>query len=63
MKTPTAFGMFLSGLLLTLGGVGGVEHSVETLALVQSLAVSIVGMSLMYCGATALNVAGYYDEQ
>ena len=63
MKTSTAFGLFLFGLVLTLGGVGGVEASVENVALLQSLAVSIVGMALMYCGVTALNVSSYYDEQ
>lgn len=61
MNTNTAFGLFITGLLLTLGGVGGVEHSVDAVALVQSLAVSIVGLALMFASVTAMNVTGFLD--
>lgn len=62
MKSTTAFGLFVVGLLLALGGVGGVEASVETGALVQSFAVACVGLCIMYCGVTALNVSESYDH-
>jgi hypothetical protein len=44
--------MFM-GLCLTLLGVGGVEHSLTGTELLQSLAVSLVGLSFMWV-ATAM---------
>jgi hypothetical protein len=51
------------GLLLTMGGVGGIEQSVDTEALVGSVAVSIVGLLMMYCGVIALRISDYYDAR
>lgn len=62
MKTSTAFGLFILGLLMALGGVGGVENSIENGALVQSFAIACVGLCVMYCGVSAMQVSDYYDK-
>jgi hypothetical protein len=55
--------VFITGLLVTFGEVGGIEQSVTNEALVGSLLVSVVGIMTMYCGTIALRVADYYDER
>lgn len=61
MNTKTAFALFVLGLLMTLGGVGGVEQSLATVDLLSSLAVSAVGLALMYVSTLAMNVSAHYD--
>ena len=63
MKTNTAFGLFMFGLLLTMFGVGGIEQSVENTALISSLAVSVLGLALMYVGTLGVRNGSYYDER
>lgn len=46
--------VFITGLLLTLGGVGGIEHSVTDAELTSSLLISVVGLAIMYCGSLML---------
>lgn len=62
MKTHTAAAVFFLGLIATMFGVGGVENSIETRDLLTSLAVSIVGLSLMWAGTSAMQVSEYYDH-
>ena len=47
--------ILLLGLLLTMGGVGGVENSIDNVSLIQSVAVSIVGLVLMFVGSNMVN--------
>ena len=54
MKDSTAMALAMFGLLLTMLGVGGVENSITNAELFSSLAVSVVGLGLMYCGTLAL---------
>lgn len=63
MKTNTAFGLFMFGLVLTMFGVGGVENSVENTALLMSVAVSALGLALMYVGTLGVRNGSYYDER
>jgi hypothetical protein len=63
MKTRTAMIITMFGLLLTMGGVGGIEQSLDNEALVSSMLVSIVGLLMMYCGVIALRVSEYYDAR
>ena len=44
--------ILLLGLLLTMGGVGGVENSIDNVSLIQSVAISVVGLVLMFVGST-----------
>lgn len=63
MKTNTAFGLFIFGMLLTMLGVGGIEQSVEDTALISSIAVSVLGLALMYVGTLGVRNGSYYDER
>jgi hypothetical protein len=37
-------------------GAGGIENSIQTVDLLQSIAVAIVGLAVMGCGALAIRV-------
>lgn len=47
------------GLLLTLLGVGGIENSMTNTELLQSLAVSVLGLLFMWIGTLILREQGY----
>ena len=61
MKTNTAFGIFMFGLILTMGAVGGMETASD-LELLQCLGIAVAGLSLMFVGTSAMNVSDYYDR-
>lgn len=63
MKTTTAFGLFMFGLILTMFGVGGVEASITDTELLSAVAVSALGLGLMYSGTIAMRVSDYYDQR
>jgi hypothetical protein len=63
MKTNTAFGIFMLGLIVTMFGVGGVENSIADSELLSSLAVSAVGLLLMWVSTLAMRNTNYYDER
>ena len=63
MKTGTAFFVFMTGLITTLMGVGGVENSIENGDLLTSVIVACVGLSVMFVGTSAMKVSNYYDQQ
>jgi hypothetical protein len=44
----------VTGLLLTLGAVGGMEHQPEASLLAQSL-IALLGLGLMFWGTIAVN--------
>ena len=59
MMTNTQANFLLAvGFLLTLGGVGGIEHSVANEDLMGAMLIAIVGLATMYCGMLAHKVAG-----
>jgi hypothetical protein len=47
--------VFVTGLLTTLGGVGGIEHSVVDSELYSALLVAGVGLAIMLAGAKMIN--------
>lgn len=53
-RENTSFFCFTLGLLLTLGGVGGVETSETTLALLGSVVASGVGLLVMWVGTVLM---------
>lgn len=63
MKTNTAFALFMLGLVLTMFGVGGVENSITNTELLSSVAVSALGLLVMYCGTLGVRNGSYYDER
>ena len=62
MKSNTAFFVFIVGFLLTAGGVGGIETSVNDSDLLGAMLISILGLMIMYCGTAAMKVSDYYDR-
>ncbi len=64
MKNSTAMILFITGLVLTMFGVGGIEHSMDNAALFAGVAASAVGMLIMYAGTLAMRVnedSSYYE--
>jgi len=61
MKSSTATALTMIGLILTMFGVGGVENSITNTELLSSLAVSVLGLGVMYCGTLGLRNSSYYD--
>ena len=46
----TGMTFFILGLIMTLGGVGGVETSLDNQALLQSAIIAMLGLALMSVG-------------
>jgi hypothetical protein len=61
MTTKGAMFVFIAGLILTLGGLGGVEHSVSNDDLVGSMLLAILGLLAMYAGTLGFRNAHYFD--
>ena len=57
MSKNSAVFVFITGLLITFGAVGGVEQSVNDSELFSSLIVAFVGLATMYVGTLALKRA------
>jgi hypothetical protein len=53
----TAMFVFVTGLLVTFGGVGGVEHSITDSEFFSALIVSAVGLMIMWAGTKLINRA------
>jgi hypothetical protein len=49
--------LVITGLVMTMAGAGGIENSFQTVELIQSILVSIVGLAVMGCGVLAIRVA------
>jgi len=54
MKTNAPMFLVFTGIVLTMFGVGGVENSITDPEFFGSLAVSAVGLGIMYCGVLML---------
>jgi len=61
MTSKQSMFVFIVGLLITFGAVGGVEQSVTNTDLMSSMVIAIVGLLGMYCGMLGLKGAAYYD--
>jgi len=53
------FFFIMMGLVLTLLGVGGVENSMTNVELLQSLAVSALGLLFMWVATLMMRAQGY----
>ena len=53
------FFFIIMGLVLTLLGVGGVENSMTNVELLQSLAVSALGLLFMWVATLMMRAQGY----
>ncbi len=61
MKSSTAMFVFITGLLLTFGAVGGIEVSVTNEDMMSSMVIAIVGLLVMYAGTLGIRNAHYFD--
>ena len=60
MTNKQAMFVFVVGMLMTFGAVGGIETSVSNSDLVSSMLVAILGLLTMYCGSLGMRNAEYY---
>ena len=60
MTNRQAMFVFIVGLIMTFGAVGGIEQSVENTDLMSSMLVAIVGLLTMYCGMLGMRNAEFY---
>jgi hypothetical protein len=60
MTTKAAMFVFISGLLITFGAVGGIEVAQDE-QLLGTMLLAIVGLLTMYCGVLGLRNSDYYD--
>lgn len=58
MNNTQANSLLAVGFLLTLGGVGGIEHSVNTAGLVGAVLIATLGLAMAGCGVAAHKIAG-----
>ena len=61
MTTKASMFVFIAGLLVTFGAVGGIEQSVTDSDMLSSMVIAIVGLLIMYCGMLGIKGAAYYD--
>lgn len=57
MNEKSAMFLVVTGLVIAMFGAGGIENSIQTVDLLQSIAVAIVGLAVMGCGVLAIQVA------
>ena len=60
MTSKQAMFVFVVGLLMTFGAVGGIEISATNTELVSSMIIAIVGLLTMYAGSLGLRNSQYY---
>ena len=54
MSERGIFVVFIAGLILVMGGVGGVENSISTEELLSSLTVCVLGLLAMYAAVLGI---------
>lgn len=64
MKNHTAMILLVTGIILTMFGVGGIEHSLDNQGLLAGVAASALGLLIMYAATLAIKVndsTDYYE--
>ena len=61
MTTKAAMFVFITGLLMTFGAVGGIEVSETDTDMMSSMVIAIVGLLVMYAGSLGLRNSAYYE--
>jgi hypothetical protein len=62
MGKNSAFFLIIAGLIITLGGVGGIENSVNDEQMLSSAIFAILGLLTMYAGLLGIRNADFYDR-
>jgi hypothetical protein len=60
MTTKASMFVFIAGLLMTFGAVGGIEVATDG-QLLGSMLFACLGLLTMYCGVLGLRNSDYYD--
>ena len=58
MNNTQANFILVVGFLLVLGGVGGIEHSVDNDGLVGAMLIATLGLAMAWCGVRAHKILG-----
>ena len=61
MTTKSAMFVFIVGLLMTMGAVGGIEVSTTNEDMMSSMVIAMVGLLTMFCGTLGMNRAHMFD--
>ena len=61
MTTKAAMFVFITGLIMTFGAVGGIEMSVTNEDMMSSMVIAIVGLLTMYAGMLGIRRAHMFD--
>lgn len=61
MTSKPAMFVFITGLLVTFGAVGGIEVSETSADMMSSMFIAIVGLLVMYAGMLGIRNADMYD--
>ena len=61
MTSKASMFVFILGLIMTFGAVGGIEVA-EDGQLLASMLLAILGLLTMYCGMLGLRNSDYYDR-
>ena len=61
MTTKAAMFVFITGMLMTMGAVGGIEVSESNTDMMSSMVIAIIGLLAMYAGTLGFRNAHYFD--
>jgi hypothetical protein len=61
MTSKQAMFVFITGLLVTFGAVGGIEQSITNEDMMSAMVIAIVGLLVMYAGMLGIRNAHMYD--
>jgi SNF family Na+-dependent transporter len=61
MTTKAAMFVFITGLIMTMGAVGGIEVSETNTDMMSSMVIAIIGLLTMYAGTLGFRNAHYFD--
>jgi hypothetical protein len=61
MTTKAAMFVFIVGLIMTFGAVGGIEVSTTNEDMMSSMVIAIIGLLTMYAGTLGFRNAHLFD--
>jgi hypothetical protein len=62
MGKNSAIFLIIAGLIITMGGLGGIETSINDEQMLSSAVFAILGLLTMYAGTLGLRNADFYDR-
>jgi len=63
MGKNSAIFLIISGLIMTMGGLGGIETSINDEQMLSSGLFAILGLACMYCGSIAIRILESKEQQ